>query len=186
MSAKDLPSPELLRQLLRYEPDTGKLYWRKRSPDQFNDGKQSAEHICKKWNSRFAGKEAFATTHPDGYKRGCILYREHLAHRVIWAIAYGEWVDEVDHINGIRDDNRISELRDGSNGINHKNKALCSDNTSGICGVWWDKSRQKWCAEIRSEGKKKYLGRFTGINDAIAARKKAEAKHGFHPNHGKR
>lgn len=186
MPKKPLPSPELLRQLLHYDPDTGKLYWRERSVELFSETEsRTAEHACAQWNSRLSGKEAFTSDNGDGYKQGCILGTPYKAHRVIWAIVYGEWVDEVDHIEGIRDDNRITQLRDGSNGENRKNVKLPLSNTSGVIGVSWAKNVKKWNAYIHINGKRVNLGYFENFNEAVSVRKEAEVKHGYHPNHGR-
>lgn len=185
MTAKNLPSPELLRKLLRYEPDTGKLYWRERTPDMFVDGKRSAEGCCSNWNSRYAGKEAF-TAFQNGYLHGSIFDRLYLTHRVIWAICHGAWpLAQIDHINGDRRDNRIKNLRSVSHAENGKNQKLSLRNTSGVCGVSWHGSRKKWHSRIMLDGKELHIGYFTDKADAIAARKAAEAKYGFHPNHGR-
>ena len=184
MSAKDLPSTELLRQLLRYEPDTGKLYWRTRTPDMFNEGKRSFEHSCNQWNSRFARKEAFTADNGQGYKQGCLFGKPYKAHRIIWAIVHGEWVDEVDHVNGVRSDNRITNLRDGSNGENRKNLRLPLANTSGVMGVSWVKNIKKWQAYINADNQRIGLGYFENFDEAVYARKSAEVKYGYHKNHG--
>ena len=186
MSAKSLPSPELLRQLLRYDPDTGKLYWRERDVSFFNSTEgRSANHACAQWNSRFAGKEALTADNGAGYNQGCIFGKVYKAHRVIWAMVYGEWIDEVDHIEGTRNDNRLAKLRDGSNGQNRKNTKLPRNNTSGAIGISWAKNINKWKAYINFDGKRIGLGYFDDINDAIFARKSAEAEYGYHPNHGR-
>ena len=182
---KDLPSLEQLRQLLHCEPETGKLYWKTRTPDMFSDGKRSAEHNCNLWNSNFAGKEALTADNGRGYKRGIIWGNWYLAHRVIWAMVYGEMVNEIDHINGVRSDNRIINLRDGSNGENSKNQKRPSDNTSGVSGVSWNKRSNKWVAYASSSNTRIHLGSFFDFNEAVAARKAAEVKYGYHPNHGR-
>ena len=94
----DLPSPELLRKILRYEPETGKLFWRERSPDLFVDGKYTAARSCNIWNARYAEKEAFITFDGHGYKMGKIYSRSYLAHRVIFTMVYGYCPEhDVDH-----------------------------------------------------------------------------------------
>jgi len=105
---------------------------------------------------------------------------------VIWAIFYGEWPSgQVDHINGVRDDNRIVNMRDVSHQDNCRNAARPRTNTSGVSGVVWDKPHKKWRAEIRANGKMKNLGRFAIFDDAVAVRKSAEVEYGYHPNHGR-
>lgn len=185
MTAKNLPSPELLRKLLRYEPDTGKLYWRKRTPDMFVDGKRSAEGCCSNWNSRYSCKEAF-TALVKGYPYGSIFGRDYYAHRVIWSIYYGESAPfQIDHINGDRSDNAIKNLRSVSHAENGRNQKLYANSKSGICGVRWHKQKKRWHAQIAFNGVNKHLGYFTDKSEATAARKAAEAKYGFHANHGR-
>ena len=185
MTAEKLLSPTTLRKLLRYEPETGKLYWRERTSDMFVDGRRSAEWACKAWNGKHAGKEAF-TALGGGYLYGGVLGKFYIAHRVIWAIWNGDWPSEqIDHINGDRCDNRIKNLRAVSHAENGKNQKLSVTSTSGVCGIHWYKRSSKWSAEITVNGSKKHLGYFIEKSDAIAARKDAEIKYGFHPNHGR-
>jgi len=185
MTAKNLPSPELLRKLLRYEPNTGKLYWRERTPDMFVGGKRSSEWSCKAWNGKHAGKEAL-TSLVQGYQCGPVFGKPYLAHRVIWAIWSGDWPSEqLDHINGDRCDNRIENLRSVSHAENGRNQKLRVDSSSGACGVYWNKRSHKWHAQININNVRKHLGFFIEKSDAIAARKEAEDKYGFHANHGR-
>ena len=107
------------------------------------------------------------------------------AHRVIWALYYGEWpTNQIDHKNHIRSDNRIDNMTDVQNAENCKNKVLSRFNTSGVHGVHYFKRRQNWQVYINSGGKRINLGYFVSKDDAIATRKAAEIKYGFHPNHG--
>lgn len=82
----------------------------------------------------------------------------------------------VDHINGDPTDNRRKNLRITTQQKNLLNKEKLSSNTTGITGVWWDKSRSKWAAEIKLNNIKCYLGRFTNKEDAAFARVYAEIK----------
>ena len=184
---KDLPTPETLRKLLRYEPDTGKLFWRERSAECFKDGNHTALHSCAIWNSRYANTEAFTLNRSTGYKQGHILRVQCSAHRVAWAMYHGFWPKQhIDHINGIRHDNRIKNLRDVSMVQNARNSAKSSRNTSGVCGVSWAKRENKWSAQITLNYKKKHLGFFDDIEAAAVARKAAEIKFGFSERHGKK
>ena len=187
MSAKPLPSPHVLRQLMRYDPETGKLFWKERSVDLFNaTERRSADHACAQWNSRFADKEAFTSGDGKGYRSGTIFGKIYSAHRIIWALSKGEWPDgPMDHINGIRDDNKILNLRVVTSRENSMNRGLRSDNSSGSTGVYFSRNSKKWIASIFAENRSIYLGRFAEKADAILARKQAEAKYGFHPNHGR-
>jgi len=186
MTKRELPTPKTLRKLLRYKPDTGKLFWRERMPDMFKDGKRAKEWKCNNWNSRFAGKEAFTAINVQGYKVGAIFDMMHRAHRVIWAMETGEWPEfEIDHKDHDRANNIWDNLKDVTHRVNQMNATLQSNNTSGVVGVYWDKSREKWMSSIKVMSENKYLGRFDDIEGAVVARKKAEIKYGFHKNHGK-
>jgi len=178
-------TPELLRELLRYEPETGKLFWKHRTPDVFQDSQcRTAEHVCSNWNARFAGKPAF-TTVTNGYKQGSILCVKLSAHRVIWAMQTDEWPVQVDHINGIRHENWWGNLRHVNNQVNSRNAGISIRNTSGVVGVSWAKRKRKWIAQITDSGKNINLGYYNSKEDATRARKDAEAKIGFHENHGR-
>ena len=184
--SKYLPTPETLRKLLRYEPETGLLFWRERSAEWFKDGSQTSLHNSAAWNGRYSNKEAFTSNHSSGYKHGQIFKKQHKAHRIAWALYYGVWPsNNIDHINGVRDDNRIENLRDVSMSQNSRNSAMSSNNTSGVCGVHLDKRCNKWVARIALGKNRKRLGSFENIQDAAAARKTAEIEHGFTERHGK-
>ena len=106
-------------------------------------------------------------------------------HRLIFFFANKYQPDEVDHINGNKSDNRISNLRAADRFINCRNTKKRSDNSSGISGVSFRKDTQKWVAAVSVNGKKKYLGSFKDKEDAIAARKLALSKlSGYSDRHG--
>lgn len=180
MAAKPLPSPELLRQLLRYEPETGKLFWLERPLGTFAD-----ETRGKIWNIRFANREAFTAYNGQGYRIACLKGKMLRAHRVAWAIYYGVWpVGFLDHVNQKRDDNRIENLRNADFGINARNASKSLSNRSGQTGVHWNKRARRWRAKIRHGGCEQQLGEFVDFDQAVTARKTAEALLGFSPNHG--
>ena len=184
---KPLPSPELLRKLLRYDPETGKLFWLARTPDVFpvTPGR-SSDVKCKMWNTRWAGKEAFTADKGHGYKNGVIFCENYYAHRVIFAIVRGHWPrDCIDHINGDGADNRICNLRAATISENSRNQKLCSTNTSGVVGVTWNKAAGKWAPQIQDGGRNVWLGYFSSKSEAIAVRKAAEVEYGYHQNHGR-
>jgi hypothetical protein len=139
----------------------------------------------KGWNDRFAGKEAFSKLN-SGYLQSHILGSRYLAHRVVWLLHYGKWpTGHLDHINGIRSDNRAVNLREVSYAENSKNHRPHKTNTSGVMGVVWHKRDKKWQAGIMVSGKTIHLGQFTEKADAVSARKQAEKDYGFHENHGR-
>lgn len=175
-----LPPQEYLKECFDYNPETGKLFWRVRPIEHFQGA--SGWKSC---NARCAGKEAF-TASRDGYFCGDIFYENYLAHRVIWKLWYGDEPDIILHENGNTSDNRIEKLSNGTNSDNSKDQKLYITNTSGIAGVRWEESRNKWRACLYINGKATSLGRFTDFFEACCARKSAEVRHGYHPNHGKR
>ena len=178
---KDLPSPELLRKLLRYEPETGKLFWLHRPIDFFKRTSRG-----KAWNTRFAGKEALSAKTGGGYLHGYVFGKKVMAHRAIWAIVYGVWPDsEIDHINGLPDDNRLENLRDVSPSENSRNRKMQSNNSSGYNGVSWCKIYSKWRSSIKINKKRQHLGYFADIKDAVSVRILAEKGQGFTERHGK-
>ena len=189
MAAKPLPSQEVLRQLLRYEPETGKLFWRERSVDTFTStATRSAGWKARNWNSKLAGHEAFAVPKPNGYLHGNLTLpgcgKQNLyAHRVIWKMVMGSEPEFVDHINGDRADNRISNLRAVTKSENCRN-ARPSGRTGRAVGVHKSVTKGKWCAVIGIGDQSIHLGTFDTFDEAYSARKQAERHHGFHPNHG--
>lgn len=179
-----LPSREVLNQLLRYEPEEGKLYFRPRPLEFFTAEKHSPAHSCAKWNSRWAGKEALTKLNV-GYRCGRLLYQYVLAHRVIFKMMTGIEAVEVDHIDGDRANNKWKNLREVDGSGNRRNAALRSDNKSGQVGVVWHKKNRKWQVGMNIDGKFVFLGQFNNLDMAIQVRKEAEAAHNFHKNHGR-
>lgn len=185
MAKKPIPTPDELRQLLRYEPETGRLFWRAR-PD---DDPTTLRRIIRNWNTRFAGKEAFLTVSKRGYHTATIHNRHAAAHRVAWAMCHGEWPKgHIDHIDGNPLNNRIENLRvvgDQENRMNVRPYAgQIRKNQTGCVGVWWDKKRNAFQAYITQDRKRIGLGRYATLDEARLARKQAEKEIGFHPNHG--
>ena len=124
------------------------------------------------------GGSRFRTVHSAGYYTGCVKYKVYKAHRVAWALYYGEWPDKfVDHKNGDGFDNSISNLMLATRSQNQHNRKTNANNTSGYKGVYWKKHRNgrtgAWVAEIVYNGKRYPLGRFTCPKDAYGAYCKA-------------
>lgn len=182
---REILNQDELLAFVRYDPVSGKAYWKERDAKWFKDGKKTALENCNWWNKRFAGKE-INSLNSKGYFCCCIEYKSYLLHRVIWFYMTGEWPNQIDHINGIRTDNRWCNLREVSPAENNKNQKLRTDNKSKQVGVFWFKQHQKWGANIRINKKLKYLGIFDEFEDAVAVRKAAEIKYGFHENHGRK
>lgn len=93
-----------------------------------------------------------------------------LVHRIAWLLHYGQWPEgDIDHINGVKTDNRIENLRVGTRASGNHNKGVNRLNSSGFRGVSWDSDRRKWAAQIKIDGKNKRLGRFKDVEDASRA-----------------
>lgn len=183
---KNIIEPVQLRELLQYDAESGRLFWRERDVSLFTDGRYAATRNAAIWNTRYAGAEAFTCASSHGYLHGTIFARHFSAHRVAWALYYGEWPqNDIDHINGIRTDNRISNLRDVTVLENRRNAAIPRSNTSGVMGVCWREAEAKWFAYIQVNRKFVNLGFHAEFSAAVDARKTAEARYGFHPNHGR-
>ena len=173
MAVKPLPEIDVLRQSLRYEATSGRLYWLYRPESS------------RSWNSRWSGKEAF-TALSRGYRYGSVNGELYLAHRLIWKLVTGQEPDTIDHINGNRQDNRFDNLRSVVHRENCRNQPIPAHNTSGALGVVWLKAAKRWRAQIAIPGEKnKHLGVFARFEDAVLARKEAEKHYGFHKNHGR-
>lgn len=142
-----------LKTWLHYDPETGVFSWVK-SPNTFT----KTGDICKSLDK-------------DGYIRVCLRYKTYRAHRLAFLYITGLLPHgEIDHVNGVKTDNRFCNLRMCSRSQNEYNKGLTRRNKSGVKGVWFDKSRGNWRAFATVNGKYKYLGRFSDFNEAVQAR----------------
>lgn len=136
--------------------------------------------------SNRAKNGSIAGTLSKGYIRIQIGETVHSAHRLAWLYMYGNLPENhIDHINHIRSDNRIDNIRLVSRGENNRNLSISKRNNSGVIGVSWDAKRNKWRSQICINGKNTGLGRFNNFDDAVSSRKEAEVLHNYHPNHGK-
>lgn len=156
--------------LFRYDPETGKLFWK------------VARSTCIKVGAHAGSREQ------RGYLSVSVNRKRIKVHRIIWDMHNPENKlmpgEQIDHINHIIDDNRLCNLRKTDSTGNHRNMSRPVNNKSGVSGVCWDNNRSKWKAAINICGVTKHIGRFDCFEDAVAARKAAEIKYGFHENHG--
>jgi hypothetical protein len=145
---------ERVNELFSYDPDTGAL--------------------TRKKNHWKAKKGDMVGSNNDGYLVVSIDDVVHRCHRVAWLLHTGSLPkNEIDHINGIRSDNRFENLRDATRSENAKNTKIHKTSTTGIKGVTWDKPSKKWRSMICCDNKLHYLGLFERVEDAMKCYEKA-------------
>lgn len=150
-----------LQELLEYAPETGAFRWR------VNRTSVRAGTVAGRLDSK-------------GYRQISVDGQRYAAHRLAWLYVNGEWpMHEVDHVNGIRDDNRIANLRDVARIINMRNKRRYR-NASGL-PIGIQHRGDVWHSHIGG----RYIGSFVCLGAAVAARRSAEAQLGYHANHGR-
>lgn len=150
-----------LKEVLNYDPLTGEF----------------VRILCRS-NRYKPGDKAGTFDSSTGYLRVSVYGKVYYAHRLAWLFEHGDWPkNQIDHINGIRTDNRIENLRDVTNAQNaqNKTKALSFNKSSGLLGVTWSKNANKWAAHIALNKKAFHLGYFTdkyAAQEAYLKRKK--------------
>ena len=167
---KDLPSQEYLKSIINYDELTGNFKWIDRRGG--SKSKIKAGSIHKR----------------DQYLRIKIKRVCYQGHRLAWLYVYG-YIDntlQIDHINGIRSDNRICNLRLVPRSENQKNLKLSKSNKTGFNGVSFSKFENKYVASISVNGKRERLGSTHVFEDAVKMRQEANIKYGYHENHGKK
>ena len=149
-----------LKELMHYDANTGVFTWRVARPAGVKAG------------------DVAGATDAQGYRILCADKRYYKAHRVAWLYMTGAWpVPSIDHIDRNPSNNCFSNLRAATTAQNGMNRRLDARNTSGVTGVTWCKTSQKWRADIGENGKIVRLGRFDTLANAIVARKTAEERH---------
>lgn len=133
-------SLQRLRELLRYEPETGDLIWLVRRRGQVNPG-DVAGHLD-----------------VTGYVHVRLDGRLYKGHRLVWLYVHGAWpVGVIDHMDGNRANNRITNLRDVVDSVNQENRRTPDrDNRTGLLGV--TKHGRGFMAQIVAKGRHHYLG----------------------------
>ena len=143
---------EQIKEYLSYNAETGIMTWRKSPGRRRNEG------------------AAAGTLEVKGYIRIKLKGYKNYAHRMAWFLYYGNWPEkDLDHINGIRDDNRIENLKEVSNRENSQNRV--SHRNGKLFGCYFHKQNKKWYAQIRINGKIKYIGLFNTEQEAHEAYK---------------
>ena len=150
-----------LNKLLSYEPDTGVFTW-------LVDGGS------RRRSGNVAGQSDIIVNKYRSVRIGSKFYQ---LHRVAWCLKTGEWPEkQIDHKNGVKGDNRWDNLRLATNGQNTFNTPVSKRNTSGCKGVCWMKKEKTWRANIMVNGVVHKLGYHKSLDDAVAARRAAEAR----------
>lgn len=117
-----------------------------------------------------------------GYWKINVDGKSYRAHRLVWLYVFGKFPEKlIDHINRNKSDNRLINLRMVGYSENNQNHKINKRNTSGVTGVHLHKKSQKWHAMINLDKKPKYIGSFPTIEEAKAAREKAEKEFYFLP-----
>jgi hypothetical protein len=123
---------DYVRKRLDYDPDTGVFTWKPRPGD-------------KKWNAKHVGEVAGSIA-SGGYRQIMVDRKNYMAARLAWLYVHGEWPkNHIDHINRIRTDDRLVNLRDVTPVVNSNNR---SDNNGLPEGVFWDTKKVKYIAQI--------------------------------------
>jgi hypothetical protein len=150
-----------LKSLLMYDPATGVFTWRVTRSRKVVEGSVAG------------------SVNNEGYCHIKFCNVNYKAHRLAWLYMYGVWPPNcIDHINRVRNDNRIENLRLATKTQNGQNRSLSKTNISGVTGVTWYKKSQRWRAQICVDGQHLYLGTYDTVEDAANARYRAEDK--FH------
>jgi len=179
----ELPTQERLLALLDYDPVKGTLIWKRRLPEDFQFN-QFPEACAKQFNKMYAGMSALVTmidqTNPKYGYQIVIEQKGYSSCRIAWKMHYGHDPDgEVFALNGDKRLLYIDNLSCGTFEEPHRNSKNNALNTSGVKGVYWNKEKNKWQAQIQVGGVVRALGRFTSLDDAAQARRNAEIACGY-------
>lgn len=152
---------ERLKEVLRYEPETGLFWWKVKTSKRTNLTKPAGSN------------------HNAGYYKIGIDGNVYLSHRLAWLYMTGKWPEyDIDHINGNKKDNRIENLRDIPHQMNGGNRRILNkNNTTGSQNIYFDKYRCKYVVEMYVAGKKKHFGRFDSLEEATSMATEMRRKH---------
>lgn len=171
---------EYVRECLDYDPETGAFTWKIRPRHHF-----PTENGWRRVNAGYAGKPA-GCFDSKGYLRVRIANELHHGHRLAWLLTHGDWPrEDIDHANGNKHDNRITNIRQAKCAENLRNSRLRKDSSSGVKNVYMDKRDGVWRVYLTIGGRQRHLGGHASKADAEAAAKEARIQHyGEFANHG--
>jgi hypothetical protein len=145
-------SHDELKRLLSYDPEAGIFKW-----------------LVRRGPAAPAGSRA-GKPHHTGYRHITVARVVVAEHRLAWFYAHGKWPEcEIDHVNRIKDDNRLANLREATRSLNQANSGQRSDNKAGHRGVSWHNGNGRWIASIGYQGKKIHIGSYKTPEAAAAA-----------------
>jgi hypothetical protein len=164
------------KRLFIYDEESGRLFWRP-LPERYSNGRKRSPSILKP-------KVAGSYNQHRNFINIQFCGKNYKAHHIVWLLHHGEMPPKmIDHINGNGEDNRISNLRLADPHENSQNVSIRCDNTVGFTGVWFDKRRGTYCAELSAQGKRVRAGGFRLKEDAYAAYLEMKrTHHTFHPH----
>ena len=158
---------ERLQELFEYDPETGRL----------------TNRIMR--NSRSLKGWIAGCINERGYRQVWVDGKKYYEHRIIWCFMTGEWPKEIDHWNGVRDDNRWTNLRvaDRSQTCWNAGRKVVSSTPQG---VHRRSDRPKWRVQISARGRSYHLGDFDTVDEAQKAyTEAAERLHGEFASHNR-
>ena len=160
MDKSSLLTAARLREVLNFDPETGIFTWR------FKPNR------CIRIGDVAGGKQI------QGYWKISVDRRAYFAHRLAWLYIHGTWpVDQIDHIDCQKDNNRIANLREAGGVFNSQNQRKAhKNNISGLLGAHWSAQEKKWRTAIMVDGKLIHLGYFPAAEEAHAAYVAAKRK----------
>jgi hypothetical protein len=172
------PSLTQEQALALFEYRDGKLFWRHcvlSNPSELT--------AADKRHLKYAGRKA-GTGNGNGYLTTSYRDKRYYIHHLVFLMFHGYRPKLLDHINGVRDDNRIENLREVTTSQNSMNTSLRSDNVSGTKGVSWHKGAKKWTVTLQVGKVPKYMGLYEDYE--LACLMASEARDAYHGEFARR
>ena len=141
---------ERLKEVLRYDPDSGDFFWRVSTSNRMPVGSKAGKR----------DRRGYLIIGVDG--------TQYYAHRLAWFYVYGEFPPYLDHVNQDKSDNRISNLREATK-IDNGGNSKARKSRSGLKGAHWHRGAGRWSSIVHYNGNHVYLGLFDTPEEAHAA-----------------